>query len=72
VTPVAELAVPAPLQPGLLGAERLGRREQEGPAERDRLDAEIAVKAQRGGEVAEGLGQRGAWIVAQRTAFGAG
>jgi hypothetical protein len=72
VAPLAELAAPAPLQPRLLGLQRLGRREQEGPVERDRLDAEIAVEAQRGGEVAQGLGQRGARIVAQRTAFDAG
>src|SRR5512134_2689761 len=69
---LAELALAAPLQPRLLRAQRLARRRQEVAAERHRLDAEVPVKPEDRGEIAEGVGQRGPRIVAQRTAFGAG
>jgi hypothetical protein len=56
VAALAQLAVAAPLQPGLLGAQRLGRRRQEVALEGDGLDAEVAMEAEGGGQRAERVG----------------
>src|ERR687892_755284 len=69
---LAELAVAAALEPGLLRPQGLDRRRQEVTFEGHRLHPEIAMESEGGGQRAERVGQRRAGRVAQRTAFGAG
>src|SRR5439155_15572856 len=68
----AELAPLASLQRLLLPAQQLGRRHQVLALERHRLDAEVAIEAQRLGQRVERSGQRLARGVAQREALSAG
>src|SRR2546421_558079 len=69
---LAELTAPAALQRLLLTAQHLGRRHQVFALERHRLDAEVAIEAQRLGQSVERSGQRLACGVAQREALSAG
>src|SRR5262245_18853983 len=68
-SPLTQLALTAGLQRLFLAPQRFGRRQQVFTLERQRLDTEITIEAQRLGQRAQRHGQRLVRCVAQRDAL---